>query len=241
MENEIIYFAMDTGSEEQNARLKHFKGILKGLPVEVEPAYVSPELRADRINDLIYIAGEYAQTAYEIQNKPCVGFAVGFYVKALNNRPGTLLEEFLRVDSDKDMALNKFISMIKDKRDRNCEFRQCLVYNESGRGIPFQSVVEGRIADKPRGSGGEEGEYPYWSQYSRVFIPEGQDMTLAEMIDKSKFDKWQKTRTAKSATGQFALWLSKILNAQGEISDKKFQIFLEKLDRRPEDSKTFKA
>jgi XTP/dITP diphosphohydrolase len=153
-----------------------------------------------RTEDLKKIAKEKVLFAYDQIRKPCIALDSGFYIYSLNGFPKTYVSfalETIRIDG---------ILRLVDGRMRECESRNCLTYMDKTLAEPksFESTVEGRLSETPRGI---MKDY-FWSELFMIFIPKGENKTLAEMST-HKYRKWRKQRYKNSYTTKFAGWISK--------------------------------
>jgi XTP/dITP diphosphohydrolase len=129
------------------------------------------------------LEGNALQKALYIYNKfhmNCFADDTGLEVEALNGRPGVHSARF----SEKELPgisgierseanIRKLIYAMKDIKNRIAVFRTIICLIEGGEKIFFEGKVEGRLIDKNRGSNG--------FGYDPVFIPEGFNITYAEM------------------------------------------------------------
>ena len=98
----------------------------------------------------------------------------GLEVDALDGRPGVWSSSFGGEEGNHGLNNGRLMREMKDKENRSARFHCTMVLAKNGeeKGI-FLGSVEGRIADSPSGSGG--------FGYDPLFIPEGHDITLAEL------------------------------------------------------------
>lgn len=110
---------------------------------------------------------------------PALAEDTGLEVEALAGAPGVLSSRFS--GKEKDYAANneKLLALLSGKENRRARFRTvaCLALPD-GRFWTSEGVLEGTIAEKPRGKGG--------FGYDPLFIPEGESRTLAEMAPAEK-------------------------------------------------------
>jgi XTP/dITP diphosphohydrolase len=161
---------------------------------------VSLELPEPRTDDLRKIAKEKVLFAHEQIKKPCIALDAGFYVHSLNGFPKTFVNLVLET-----IGIKGILKLIEGK-PRECEFKNCLVYFDSNLSEPmfFESSVKGILSEVPRG---EMGDY-HWSELFLVFIPQGENKTLAEM-GFDEYHEWRNIRYKDSSAAKFAEWISK--------------------------------
>jgi XTP/dITP diphosphohydrolase len=105
----------------------------------------------------------------------------GLEVDALNGLPGLRSARFARAGASGAENNAKLLRLMKDLRNgkRTARFRAVAVLlHTSGAEVIGEGVLEGSIADAPRGDNG--------FGYDPVFVPEGEARTAAEMPDEEK-------------------------------------------------------
>ncbi|MFH1275486.1 MAG: non-canonical purine NTP pyrophosphatase [Candidatus Woesearchaeota archaeon] len=102
-------------------------------------------------------------------------------INSLNGKPGLKSNAFL-----KEFGRKGVLDLLKDKNDRFARIISCVVYFDGLNLQVFENVVEGKIALTERFKEGE----PIWigpsfhefgGGYNSIFMPEGEERTLAEM------------------------------------------------------------
>ena len=98
----------------------------------------------------------------------------GLEVDALDGRPGVWSSSFGGEEGNHALNNERLIQELSGKEDRGARFlcTLVLVKDSEEKGI-FRGTVEGRIAETASGSGG--------FGYDPLFIPEGYDISLAEL------------------------------------------------------------
>jgi XTP/dITP diphosphohydrolase len=193
-----IYFATTNVG-----KYHYLKNNLSDTDIElIQVPLEMPEPRSDSLQE---IAREKVMYAYEHIQKPCVAIDAGFYVLSLNGFPGSFTNFAL-----KTIGLEGILKLTEGK-SRGAEFRNCLAYMDGSLKEPiyFESGVAGTLTESPRGTLG-----PYdWSALSLLFIPEGRDMTLAEMTLPER-EAWNVQRRLVSFTKKFGDWAMQAQNLQ---------------------------
>jgi len=166
-----------------------------GIEVIHQPIEV-PEPRSD---DLAAIAKVKVSYAYSVIEKPCIAQDAGFYIPSLNGFPKTFVNFALQT-----IGIEGILRLV-DGKDRQCEFRNCLAYQEKTEQEPiyFESQVKGSLATEPRG---ELRDYA-WSRLFLIFIPQGYDRTLAELTPE-EYLAWRLHRNNDSFSTKFGEWYS---------------------------------
>jgi len=97
----------------------------------------------------------------------------GLEVDALGGRPGVHSARFAGESKDSSANIEKILSLMKDTTNRNARFRTviALIFNEIE--YIFEGMVNGKIIKEKRGKDG--------FGYDPVFLPDGKNMTFAEM------------------------------------------------------------
>jgi XTP/dITP diphosphohydrolase len=109
---------------------------------------------------------------------PCLGDDSGLEVAALQGRPGVRTRRYAiaKAGQSQDQAnIEKLLSELQGKpnAERQARFVATLALVIEGISISATGVLEGTIADAPRGTHG--------FGYDPIFIPKGSNLTLAEM------------------------------------------------------------
>jgi XTP/dITP diphosphohydrolase len=97
----------------------------------------------------------------------------GLEVEALNGRPGVHSARFAGENKDSDANIEKLLSLLKDKTNRNAQFRTVIALILDQNEYLFEGIVKGRIISERRGREG--------FGYDPVFIPRGKTLTFAEI------------------------------------------------------------
>ena len=110
---------------------------------------------------------------------PALAEDTGLEVEALGGAPGVRSARFAGENKDYRANNEKLLKLLKGVTDRRARFRTVAVLAlPDGRTWTAEGVLEGRIAETPRGEGG--------FGYDPLFIPEGETRTLAEMSPEEK-------------------------------------------------------
>jgi XTP/dITP diphosphohydrolase len=112
----------------------------------------------------------------------------GLEVSALCGRPGILSARYAPEGEEANAKLLDELGGIEDRRARYvCEL---VALAPDGREVRGMGVLEGRIAEEPRGSAG--------FGYDPVFIPDGDERTVAELGDEWKSRNSHRARAARA-------------------------------------------
>ena len=123
-------------------------------------------------------AAEKARTIFSLTQTDCFSEDTGLEVIALNNEPGVKSARYAGEDESFQKNIDKLLYNLKGKQNRKARFRTivCLIFNNKE--YYFEGICEGRILDEMRGSGG--------FGYDPIFLPDGEEKTLAEMSMEEK-------------------------------------------------------
>jgi len=102
----------------------------------------------------------------------------GLEVEALNGSPGVHSARFAGENKDSGANIEKLLSLLENETKRNARFRTVIALIFNSEEYIFEGVVNGRIIFEKRGSQG--------FGYDPVFIPDGKNLTFAEMNLKQK-------------------------------------------------------
>lgn len=119
-----------------------------------------------------------AKTIAEAVELACFADDTGLEVAALDGRPGVYSARYAGEPTNADNNRVKLLQEMKGKKDRKARFRTsiCLILN--GKTHYFDGEVTGEILEKEQGSGG--------FGYDSLFLPEGYDISFAEMAASEK-------------------------------------------------------
>lgn len=116
---------------------------------------------------------EYIFNKYKVS---CFADDTGLEVESLGGQPGVHTARFAYPDrNDPKANVDKLLSLLKNKSNRNARFRTCIALLLKGSDGPklFEGVVSGRISTERRGTEG--------FGYDPVFMPEEHEQTFAEL------------------------------------------------------------
>jgi XTP/dITP diphosphohydrolase len=128
-----------------------------------------------------------ARFAHERTGRPALGEDSGIEVAALGGRPGL---HSARYAPEGAPAIAKLLGELGVADDRRARYVSELVLVTSGRAVRGAGVLEGRIAYEPRGSEG--------FGYDPIFVPDGEERTVAELGDAWKSEHSHRARSARA-------------------------------------------
>jgi XTP/dITP diphosphohydrolase len=97
----------------------------------------------------------------------------GLEIEALNGLPGVHSARFSGENKDSYANIAKVLLMLKGEKNRKARFRTVIALIFEGSEYLFEGIVSGNIIDEKRGDEG--------FGYDPVFIPEGKNLTFAQM------------------------------------------------------------
>ncbi len=119
-----------------------------------------------------------ARHVFEKYNYPCFADDTGLEVNALGSKPGVHSSRYAGEDADAEANIQKLLNELKNKEDKTAQFKTVIaLVRESGEKL-FAGICKGRIISEKKGNSG--------FGYDPVFVPEGFDLTFAEMTPEEK-------------------------------------------------------
>ena len=97
-----------------------------------------------------------AREIYKLTKIPCIADDSGICIKELNGFPGVRTARFLGDNVSQEERNNYLIEKLKGKpkEKRKVEFITCIAYVKNGEEKVFKGILEGYIAEMPRGNNG---------------------------------------------------------------------------------------
>ncbi len=139
-----------------------------------------------------------ARTVYRKLKCNCFAEDTGLEVEMLNNDPGVYTARYAGELKDANENMNLVLSNLQNHKNRNARFRTIICLVVPDKEILFEGILNGKIGFHKKGNNG--------FGYDPIFIPEGYDITLAEMDEKSK----NTISHRKNALLKMQLWLKKM-------------------------------
>ena len=119
-----------------------------------------------------------ARYIYERTGLDCFADDTGLEVAALRGAPGVRSARYAGDEHDFDRNTALLLRNLESGADRSARFRTVIALIVVGEEYLFDGIVNGRIIDEYRGTGG--------FGYDPVFVPEGCSETFAEMSAEQK-------------------------------------------------------
>ncbi|MDO8503080.1 MAG: non-canonical purine NTP pyrophosphatase [bacterium] len=131
-----------------------------------------PEIQAANNQEIAAFSAQWAAKKFKV---PVVKEDVGLYIRALRGFPGPYLNQV-----EGWIEAGGFVKLMADKKDRFAYWEYAISYCEPKRSpITFYAHQKGSIAITAKGKSG-------WDT-NTIFIPEGQDKTIAELLVEKKY------------------------------------------------------
>ena len=117
----------------------------------------------------------YVRDNYKID---CFAEDTGLEITSLNGEPGVYSARYAGEDKDSEANMAKVLTKLEGKSDRTAQFKTVVALTLNEKEYTFEGVCEGHIATAKSGHQG--------FGYDPIFIPEGYDVSFAEMSAEDK-------------------------------------------------------
>jgi len=137
-------------------------------------------------NTLEANATEKSSTIYKLTNEAVFSEDTGLEVAALGGAPGVKSARYAGEGRNMQDNIDKLLHELKDKTSRAAQFRTVASLIIDGKEYLFEGICKGHITTTQDGTNG--------FGYDPVFIPEGSNITFANMdiTEKNKFSHRKK-------------------------------------------------
>lgn len=130
---------------------------------------------ADTIEGNAILKADYVTQNYGYN---CFADDTGLEVEALNGEPGVYSARYAGEQKDANENMDKLLANLKDKSNRNAQFKTVIALNIDGKQELFTGIIKGKISTEKIGTNG--------FGYDPIFIAEGYDKTFAELTISDK-------------------------------------------------------
>ena len=130
----------------------------------------SPTIEENSMDKAMYVFEKYG--------KNCFADDTGLEVEALDGRPGVISARYAGEEKNMDKNIEKVLVELEEKENRRARFKTVISLILNDVKIQFEGIVNGTILKEKRGNGG--------FGYDPVFLPEGYELTFAEMDAETK-------------------------------------------------------
>ncbi|NPA36695.1 MAG: non-canonical purine NTP diphosphatase [Chlorobi bacterium] len=124
-------------------------------------------------NSLEANASQKSRFVYEKYGLNCFADDTGLEVEALNGAPGVYSARYAGEEKNALKNMKKLLSELNGIENRKARFRTVISLIINGEEKLFEGIVTGKITDKESGTKG--------FGYDPIFIPDGYNITFAEM------------------------------------------------------------
>ncbi|WP_207492666.1 RdgB/HAM1 family non-canonical purine NTP pyrophosphatase [Aridibaculum aurantiacum] len=118
-------------------------------------------------------AREKSETIYRLTGKDCFSEDTGLEVAALRGEPGVRSARYAGENKSSADNIEKVLRLLNGQANRKARFRTIVSLIMDGKEHQFEGICEGKIIEQPRGDAG--------FGYDPIFVPDGAEMTFAEM------------------------------------------------------------
>jgi XTP/dITP diphosphohydrolase len=119
-----------------------------------------------------------AQYVYEKYGVNCFADDSGLEVDALNGEPGVISARYAGEYKNHAKNMEKLLQNLSINVDHSAQFKAIITLVIEGNYKQFEGIIRGKIIRESRGNGG--------FGYDPIFIPDGYDLTFAEMTMEEK-------------------------------------------------------
>lgn len=131
-----------------------------------------------------------ARYIYEKYSLSCFADDTGLEVDALDGAPGVYSARYAGENNDSEANMCKLLQNLTGKSDRRAQFRTVIALIIDGEERLFDGVVRGEIATERKGDAG--------FGYDPLFVPEGYDVSFAQMPSEQKNAISHRSRAASA-------------------------------------------
>ncbi|MBU2651154.1 MAG: RdgB/HAM1 family non-canonical purine NTP pyrophosphatase, partial [Bacteroidetes bacterium] len=110
--------------------------------------------------------------------RDCFADDTGLEIHALGGKPGVHSARYAGEDCIAENNIQKVLSELNGATDRKARFRAVIALILDGKEYLFEGIVNGTIIDTKRGKDG--------FGYDPIFVPDGKELTFAEMSPEEK-------------------------------------------------------
>lgn len=108
----------------------------------------------------------------------CFADDTGLEVEALDGAPGVYSARYAGEDKSSEANMQKLLHELDGKENRKAQFKTVVALILDSKEYLFEGIIKGEIIKEKRGNAG--------FGYDPIFVPDGYDLTFAEMGDEVK-------------------------------------------------------
>jgi XTP/dITP diphosphohydrolase len=121
---------------------------------------------------------EKVEYVYNKFKTDCFADDTGLEIETLDGRPGVYSARYAGDEKNMDKNIKKILSELQYTDNRNARFKTVVSLILNGEKYQFEGIINGEIIKEKKGTSG--------FGYDPVFVPNGYDITFAEMDAKLK-------------------------------------------------------
>ena len=114
-----------------------------------------------------------AQFIWDKFARNCFADDTGLEVEALGGKPGVYSARYAGEEANSEANIDKVLLELKDQSNRKARFRTVICLILDGKECFFEGIIHGKLLTERHGRAG--------FGYDPIFVPEGYDITFAEM------------------------------------------------------------
>ena len=161
-------------------KLEEFRAIFADMGIEIIPqsaagCHFEVDETGETFEENAYLK---AIAVTRATGQPAVADDSGLMVDALGGAPGVRSARYAGDGRNSSDNVALLLENLSGQADRKARFRTVIALIFGGKEYQFDGVVDGTITDTPHGGGG--------FGYDPVFVPDGYDVTFAEMDSEAK-------------------------------------------------------
>ena len=161
-------------------KLEEFRAIFADMGIEIIPqsaagCHFEVDETGETFEENAYLK---AIAVTRATGQPAVADDSGLMVDALGGAPGVRSARYAGEGRNSSDNVALLLENLSGQADRKARFRTVIALIFGGKEYQFDGVVDGTITDTPHGGGG--------FGYDPVFVPDGYDVTFAEMDSEAK-------------------------------------------------------
>lgn len=143
---------------------------LKDIGCEEDIPETQPTIEGNALQKARYVLDNYQQD--------CFAEDTGLEIEVLNGEPGVFSARYAGAQRDSEANMALVLEKLEGQTNRKAHFKTVIALIFDGKEITFEGIAKGHIAKAKKG---EEG-----FGYDSIFIPEGYDISFAQMSSKEK-------------------------------------------------------
>lgn len=161
-------------------KLDEIHAIMSNLPIELLSLVAFPAA-PEVIEDAETLEGNASKKSEQLfvfSGLPTVADDTGLEVAALNGAPGVYSARFAGETSTDQQNRAHLLAKLQGEQHRSAQFRTVIAFTTASGTLLFEGICKGNIARAEKGTNG--------FGYDSLFIPEGYDLSFAEMDAQTK-------------------------------------------------------